>query len=117
MTPAQFKDWRLSLTWSQEDAAKALGMSRGAIGNYETGRRREDNRPVEIPLVVEYACKYLWIVAKAKGEIESDLDFIKRMKSTSSRDLPTDGEADRARSLIDAAETAEMYEAIFREDT
>ena len=56
MTPIEFKEWRTTLGLSQTQAADALGISRGSVENYESGRRREDSRPVEIPLTVSLAC-------------------------------------------------------------
>jgi transcriptional regulator with XRE-family HTH domain len=47
------------MRWSQQEAADALGQSKGNIQNYERGRRRDDERPVVIPRTVELACAAL----------------------------------------------------------
>lgn len=52
MTAAQFQKWRQSLGLSKTAAARALGMSRTTIDQYESGRHR-------IPLYVELACREL----------------------------------------------------------
>jgi DNA-binding XRE family transcriptional regulator len=57
MTPKEFRSWREKLGLSQQGAADALGISIGSIGLYERGSRREDNRAVEIPKTVEFACE------------------------------------------------------------
>lgn len=57
MTPNDFKAWRLARGFSQQEAAERLGISRGSVENYERGHRREDHRPVEIPLPVERSCQ------------------------------------------------------------
>jgi len=59
MTPEQFKAWRKHMNLSQQEAADALGLSKGSVDLYERGRRREDERPVVIPKTVELACAAL----------------------------------------------------------
>ena len=59
MTSEQFKQWRERMGMSQQDAADALGISKGSVINYENGARREDDRPVAIPRTVELACAAL----------------------------------------------------------
>jgi transcriptional regulator with XRE-family HTH domain len=44
---------------SQQQAANALGISKSSVVNYETGSRREDERPVVIPRTIELACAAL----------------------------------------------------------
>lgn len=56
MSPEQFKAWREHLGLSQQDAAAALGISKGSVQLYERGARREDERPVVIPKTVALAC-------------------------------------------------------------
>ena len=56
MTPEQFKTWRKRHFRSQQAAADALGLSRDTVVNYEAGRRRDSDQPVEIPRTVELAC-------------------------------------------------------------
>jgi transcriptional regulator with XRE-family HTH domain len=56
MTPQEFKDWRKGIGLTQQEAADALGISKGSIILYEAGKRRGDDRPVTIPKVVELAC-------------------------------------------------------------
>ncbi|HWX85509.1 MAG TPA: helix-turn-helix transcriptional regulator [Xanthobacteraceae bacterium] len=59
MTSGQFKQWRERMQMSQQAAADALGISKATVINYESGTRREDNRPVVIPKIVELACAAL----------------------------------------------------------
>jgi len=56
MTPDDFKAWRKAMGWNQTEAAEALGLSLGTIGNYERGSRREDGRPAPVPRTVALAC-------------------------------------------------------------
>ena len=51
MTNSEFKKWRGSLGYTQEQAADTLGISRPTIASYEADS--------EIPKVVELACSYL----------------------------------------------------------
>lgn len=60
MTPEQFKEWRQIMGFTQGEAALALGVSKPTIENYERGQRREDGRPVVIPLTVDLACRALY---------------------------------------------------------
>ncbi|HTV69311.1 MAG TPA: helix-turn-helix transcriptional regulator [Rhizobiaceae bacterium] len=69
MTPEQFKAWRRAMGLSQGEAAGILGLSRGSIENYERGRRREDDRPVDIPASVAIGCVAL-LYAKADPRLE-----------------------------------------------
>jgi transcriptional regulator with XRE-family HTH domain len=59
MTSEDFKRWRERTGLSQQEAADALGISKGSVVNYESGARREDDRPVTIPRTVELACAAL----------------------------------------------------------
>lgn len=70
MTPDDFKAWRLALGFSQQEAADRLGISRGSVENYERGHRREDRRPVEIPLTVDRSCQVVALEeAAARGDV------------------------------------------------
>ncbi len=42
MSPDDFKAWRKAMGYSQDRAANALGLSRTAVQNYDTGVRRGD---------------------------------------------------------------------------
>lgn len=53
MTPDDFKAWRSQMGMTQQEAAEALGVSKGTVINYETGTRREDGRQVEIPANIQ----------------------------------------------------------------
>lgn len=59
MTNEEFKQWRERSQLSQQEAADALGISKGSVVNYENGSRREDDRPVAIPKTIELACAAL----------------------------------------------------------
>ncbi|WP_310622464.1 helix-turn-helix domain-containing protein [Flexibacterium corallicola] len=63
MTPKQFKKWRrINGFKSQAEAAKALGVSRDTIVNYENGVRRDNpSKTVEIPKSIELACAALQV--------------------------------------------------------
>lgn len=56
MTPDHFKAWRRTMGFNQQEAADALGISKSSAINYESGKRREDGRPVVIPKIVALAC-------------------------------------------------------------
>jgi len=56
MSPASFRAWRKRLGYSQQRAAEALGISKSSVELYERGSRRDDGRPVEIPMTVALAC-------------------------------------------------------------
>lgn len=73
MTPAQFKAWRTRLSFSQEEAAQALGISKGSVQLYEAGRRREDGRAVLIPKTVALACAAVAYGLPEYGGPETDL--------------------------------------------
>lgn len=60
MTPDDFKAWRRAMGFSQQAAADELGISKGSVELYETGKRRDDGRPVAIPKAVELACAALY---------------------------------------------------------
>lgn len=60
MKPDDFKAWRTVMGISQAGAAEALGLSKSTIENYERGTRREDDRPVTIPLSVALACSAIY---------------------------------------------------------
>ncbi|MCA0342964.1 MAG: helix-turn-helix domain-containing protein [Proteobacteria bacterium] len=115
MTPNEFKEWRLSFNWSQEDAANALDISRGTVINYESGRRRESNRqPVEIPRTVEYACYFLTII-KHKSR-ETDEEFLARLARPNPQgELPTEGEADRFHHLQSQEFVDGVYAKLMKE--
>jgi transcriptional regulator with XRE-family HTH domain len=59
VTSTQFKQWREFMGISQQEAARALGLSKGSIELYERGSRRDDDRPVVVPRAVELACAAL----------------------------------------------------------
>lgn len=60
MTADEFKEWRKVMGLSQAKAAEALGISKPTVENYERGSRREDSRPVVIPLNIALACSALF---------------------------------------------------------
>ncbi len=60
MTPEDFKAWRSVMGLSQAKAAEVLGVSKPTIENYERGFRREDARPVVIPLSIALACAAIY---------------------------------------------------------
>jgi transcriptional regulator with XRE-family HTH domain len=60
MNSHEFKVWRMAMNFTQDAAADALGISKPTVVNYESGKRREDNRIVEIPSWVGLACAALY---------------------------------------------------------
>jgi transcriptional regulator with XRE-family HTH domain len=59
MTPDQFRDWRRQLGLSQAAAARALGLSRSSVIDYERGFKRGTDRAAPVPRIVELACQAL----------------------------------------------------------
>ena len=62
MTPTDFKRWRKSLGFSQEEAGDALGLKRRVIQYYEKGER--DGKKIKIPKSVRLACHSLSLGVK-----------------------------------------------------
>lgn len=60
MTPEEFRIWRRAMKLSQDGAAAALGLSKSAVQQYETGVRRGDGTPVTIPVHIGLACTALY---------------------------------------------------------
>ncbi|RYD47316.1 MAG: XRE family transcriptional regulator [Verrucomicrobiaceae bacterium] len=63
MNPKEFARWRFELGLSQENAAKALGISRSTVINYEKGKLRGGKGPCAIPRSIELACEALAVRA------------------------------------------------------
>jgi len=59
MTPEEFRQWRSAMGMTQQQAAGMLGLSKSTIELYESGKRRDNDQPVEIPRVVALACAAL----------------------------------------------------------
>jgi transcriptional regulator with XRE-family HTH domain len=59
MTSEQFREWRQQLGLSQAAAARALGLGRSTIIDYERGKKRGTDRAAPVPRVVELACQAL----------------------------------------------------------
>ncbi|KAA6205649.1 MAG: XRE family transcriptional regulator [Candidatus Tokpelaia sp.] len=68
MDKEKFKLWRKKMGFSQIEAAKALGISRLSVQNYERGMRLEDGRPVRIPHPVALACAAIAAGLKPYGD-------------------------------------------------
>lgn len=60
MNSHEFKVWREAMGFTQDAAAEALGISKASVVNYESGKRREDNRAVEIPRSISLACSAIY---------------------------------------------------------
>lgn len=92
----RFKQLRLEAGFSQEELAAKLFMSKGAIGNYETGkrtpRRLEDLENiadffnVEIDYLLgrtnkkpEYSLEEKWIISMYRSADQNDKDVIKQI--------------------------------------
>lgn len=115
MEARDFKRWRHAMTWSQQEAADALDMSRASVANYEAGKRSEDGRPVLIPKVVELACNYILLKALADGTYQTTKQFRDRLENTSVLDgLPTEGEADRFRQIEMDEMVNEVYQNLIK---
>lgn len=76
MTPDDFKAWRSVMGFNQIQAAEALGLSKSSIELYEKGTRRDDGRPVEIPLTVALACSALYHKNKPWGASEESREAL-----------------------------------------
>ena len=63
ITADDFRDWRLALGLSQAGAARALGLSRSSVLDYERGFKRGTDRAAPVPRVVELACRALQMAA------------------------------------------------------
>lgn len=59
MTAEDFKEWRLEMGFTQQEAGDALGLSKWTIVDYEAGKRRSNGAPVKIPQRVVVACAAL----------------------------------------------------------
>jgi DNA-binding XRE family transcriptional regulator len=70
---AEFKAWRARMGFTQEQAAEKLGLSLGAIVNYEKGVRRDDGSEVNIKPPVMNMCRHLERKKMAIALIESKL--------------------------------------------
>ena len=57
MRPQDFKRWRKALSFSQKEAAEALGLKRRVVQYYEKGER--GGAKVKIPKTVRLACAAL----------------------------------------------------------
>lgn len=55
MTSSEFRQWRVGMGYSQRRASEMLGLSQATVYWYELGIR--GGKEVEIPKVVELACK------------------------------------------------------------
>jgi len=56
MTSEQFKAWRKHMGFSQTEAGASLGLSKSTIEMYDSGLRKADKTPIDIPKAVELAC-------------------------------------------------------------
>ncbi len=52
------------MDWSRKKAAKELGISRTALGNYERGDRSDYEEPVMVPVNIAYAALALEKLSK-----------------------------------------------------
>lgn len=57
MRPQDFKRWRKALSFSQKEAAEALGLKRRVVQYYEKGER--GGAKVKVPKTVRLACAAL----------------------------------------------------------
>ncbi len=69
MTPADFKDWRKAMGFTQTGAAEALDMSVQMIKLYEAGVK-PNGQPVVIPRTVALSCRALFHKLAPWGEQE-----------------------------------------------
>ena len=70
---AEFKGLRGRMGLTQEHTAEMLGLSVGAVVNYEKGVRRDDGSEVDIPLSVMHTLRNLERKKMAKSLIEEKL--------------------------------------------
>lgn len=63
--------------WSQRAAGEVLGLSESTIELYERGTRKDNGRPVEVPVSVVLACAYIVGHASFDGRsILSDAEWV-----------------------------------------
>lgn len=65
MNKTEFRDWRKRMGWTQDEAARQLGMSRRHISSYEQGKA-PTGAPLLIPRVVELATHALESLADSR---------------------------------------------------
>jgi transcriptional regulator with XRE-family HTH domain len=70
MKSQEFRDWRIAMGFTQQEAADELGISKSTIELYESGRRRDTKEPVVIPKMVELACAALRRVSRDDPSLE-----------------------------------------------
>ncbi len=70
MTSQEFRDWRVAMGFTQQEAADELGISKSTIELYESGKRRDTKEPVVIPKMVELACAALRRVSRDDPSLE-----------------------------------------------
>jgi hypothetical protein len=70
MTPQEFRDWRIAMGFTQQEAADELGISKSSVEIYEAGKRRDTKEPVVIPKTVELACAALRRVSRDDPSLE-----------------------------------------------
>lgn len=73
MTPQEFRDWRIAMQFTQQQAADELGLSKSTVELYESGRRRDTDQPVVIPRTVELACAALRRVSRDDPSLEQSV--------------------------------------------
>lgn len=70
MTPQEFRDWRIAMGLTQQEAAEELGISKSTVELYESGKRRDTKEAVVIPKMVGLACAALRRVSRDDPSLE-----------------------------------------------
>jgi transcriptional regulator with XRE-family HTH domain len=118
MTPEQFKEWRKAAGFrSRESAAEALGISASTVALYETGVRRDNGHPVDIPLLVEMACAAFdaGLTSKGRDRMVREAHLSKHFDSLEHCLTPADRAVLARKILIDFSDVLRDFERQYLE--
>lgn len=67
MTGKMLKEWRQKMGYAQTFAAEKLGICVASFRSYENEKRSDKNKPVQIPVLVSWACSAISAGLKPYG--------------------------------------------------